>query len=149
MSENITAACRGYAVSLLCAPCHPLVGVGYWDGVCESTCNSWYSACSEALFTIKQHGGIAPCLDDSLVCWPLKDLAQDGAGFCEQAGFKVGANSAPILQPYDSLLSRDGSSRRQLSNQYCFTGSSSGNTTAYEAISLIDIYIHCVSEVLM
>lgn len=126
VSENITAACRGFAVSLLCAPCHPMVGVGMWSGVCEHTCDSWFDACGDSLFTLAQHY-VAPCDEDSsLVCWPLRDIVSNGREFCERTGFKPGLSNDPVLKIYDDILGPDNADTSSASGEYCFTGSSSG-----------------------
>ena len=75
-----------------------------WSGVCEHTCDSWFDACGDSLFTLAQHY-VAPCDEDSsLVCWPLRDIVSNGREFCERTGFKPGLSNDPVLKIYDDIL---------------------------------------------
>jgi hypothetical protein len=50
--DAVTPGCRDIATQLLCSPCHPHVGIGSVQGVCERSCHEWYHQCKHDFFTL-------------------------------------------------------------------------------------------------
>jgi hypothetical protein len=138
-SENVTSACRGFAVSLFCASCHPLVGSGQWSGVCGGTCFEWHRACIDSMFAMGSSGLLVPCDDDARVCWRLGDVTTDGLDFCVRSGFRAATD--PAMRIFDAVLDDAsaggdkvvgmamGLGKREKTAEkdtYCFEGSASG-----------------------
>src|SRR4051812_45774080 len=89
---GVSDNCRHYAASLLCAACDPLIGIGYYRGVCADSCIRWWRACSEDWFTVNDVDAgmtLVPCTATSLLCFPLRDALQSSSQFCEMAALRT------------------------------------------------------------
>ena len=139
---GVSDDCRHLAVSVFCSPCHPLVGVGQLRGVCQESCDQWFTACSSSPFE-SVSGALQPCAADSLICSPLDAIVSSGRAFCDAMGVRVAAPaataslssamvaSASSSQLYDAVSSflTEASSGATAAAASCFTASTSPQTT--------------------
>jgi hypothetical protein len=106
-SFRFSNACREMSAEILCAPCNPFVGTQQIKGICISTCEKWYQACKDSLYTSSLTLQIVPCQESSAVCSKLSDIVSNGKQFCERVGFPVSdpAASTSYLRPLLPYLS--------------------------------------------
>ncbi len=107
-SGGVSDECRTTAASLLCSTCDPLIGIGYFRGVCPSACDKFYSACADEWWTVNDNalpggsgsgagsdggGGLllslVPCVWTSLVCFALREVISDGRALCDLAHLRT------------------------------------------------------------
>lgn len=98
--------CRDLTEKLTCMPCHPGVGVGEVKGVCADLCEEWFLSCGHEFYSVGSDTGPAPCLENSLICSPLRDFVANGREMCERFGLPIDPDTsrcfngkAPTLLP--------------------------------------------------
>ncbi|GAB5365971.1 hypothetical protein AAMO2058_001104300 [Amorphochlora amoebiformis] len=87
--QEVPDECRTIASKVLCSECEPAMGTGERQGICRSLCDSWYSSCKDAMFTLSSSNKYIPCTFNSLLCWPLGDVLKSGKELCEKHSMVV------------------------------------------------------------
>ena len=75
-----------------CSICDADIGTGKSDGsLCLSFCNAWFYACENEFFDpyIEVSEDVPFCREDSLICSPMREVANNSKDFCQKMGFKV------------------------------------------------------------
>ena len=101
-NPKVSDQCFALTSRMLCSRCDADISTGVSDGsICLSFCDEWFLACMSDYVDpyLDPSQNVPFCKEESLVCSPVAEIAQNSRGFCEYMGFKVmGADDIERLQ---------------------------------------------------